>query len=244
MKLLPVLYEDDDIIVINKPFGLAVQGGSGVVNSVDSLLACERSCKVYLVHRLDKDTSGALIVAKTSRAAGEWAAYFAAGKIVKEYVAVCVGTLPAKSGALETPAGKKSEKKSALTEYRVQSVMEFQLTPAVDKMQEDAAVLSVVRLTLKTGRTHQIRQQLAAARCPVAADDKYGDFAANRCLKKALGINKLQLAAVQLILPPRGGDDARIITAELPSHMKLARVSALPPLLGHNHAVHGCVGAH
>jgi 23S rRNA pseudouridine955/2504/2580 synthase len=223
MKSLPVLYEDDDIIVINKPFGLAVQGGSGVVNSVDTLLAAQRSGKVYPVHRLDKDTSGALIVAKTARAAGEWAAYFAAGKIVKEYAAVCVGKLPAKSGVLETPAGKKGEKKSARTEYRVETVLEFQLTPAADKAQKEAAVLSVVRLTLKTGRTHQIRQQLAAARCPVAADDKYGDFAANRCLKKTLGITKLQLAAVRLILPARGGGEARVITAELPSHMKIAR---------------------
>jgi 23S rRNA pseudouridine955/2504/2580 synthase len=222
MKSLPVLYEDDDIIVINKPFGLAVQGGSSVVNSVDTLLAAQRSAKVYPVHRLDKDTSGALIVAKTARAAGEWAAYFAAGKIEKEYIAVCVGNLPAKSGALETPAGKKGEKKSARTEYRVESVLKFQLMPAADKAQEASAVLSVARLTLKTGRTHQIRQQLAAARCPIAADDKYGDFAANRCLKKSLGINKLQLAAVRLILPPRGSE-ARIITAELPSHMKTAR---------------------
>ena len=222
MKPLPVLYEDDDIVVINKPFGLAVQGGYGVVNSVDTLLACERSGKVYPVHRLDKDTSGALIVAKSSRAAVKWAAYFAAGKIVKEYAAVCVGALPAKSGALETPAGKKGGKKSALTEYRVQSIVEFQLTPAVDEARDSAAVLSVVRLTLKTGRTHQIRQQLAAAHCPVAADDKYGDFAANRCLKKTLGINKLQLAAVKLILPADGGDEARIITAELPSHMQIA----------------------
>ena len=69
MDFLPVIFENDDICVINKPSGLAVQGGSGVSTSVDTLLAEQRGAKVYLVHRLDKDTAGLLITAKNSAAA-------------------------------------------------------------------------------------------------------------------------------------------------------------------------------
>ncbi|GMO47130.1 MAG: hypothetical protein Pg6C_09250 [Treponemataceae bacterium] len=207
MKSLPILYESDTIIVINKPCGIAVQGGSGIVNSADIILARQLGAKVFPAHRLDKDTAGILVMAKSSASARGLAAAFAVGIIVKEYIAFCLGIPPRERGFFETPAGKKGEKKPALTEYRVEGQL------ASDP------VLTRIRLCLKTGRTHQIRQQLAEAGCPVAADDKYGDFAKNRLIKKTLGIKKLQLAAVKLILPAALCGQKIVLQTGLPEHM-------------------------
>jgi 23S rRNA pseudouridine955/2504/2580 synthase len=210
---LPVLFENREIIVVNKPAGLASQGGARVIHSVDTVLAAQTGATVFPVHRLDRDTAGILVVAKTSEAARFWTRVFAARGAVKEYEAFCVGALPRRKGALSTPAGRRREK-DALTEYTVTQVSAGE------------TVFSAARLTLCTGRTHQLRMQLADAGCPVVGDDKYGDFQANRRLRKAYGIRKLQLAAVRLTLTL----DNKPLTLEipLPEHMLLARAALFP----------------
>jgi 23S rRNA pseudouridine955/2504/2580 synthase len=208
MNPLPALFENQEIIVVNKPSGLAVQGGKGIVHSVDTVLAAQTGGKVYPVHRLDRDTAGVLVVAKTRDAARFWAGLFASHGVVKEYEALCVGTLPQAGGLLSTPAGKKGREKEALTEYRVLALSETE------------PVFSFLGLRLRTGRTHQIRIHLADALCPVAADDKYGDFTVNRAIRAQFGIKKLQLAAVRLTLPVDG--KPLTLEAPLPEHIAAA----------------------
>jgi 23S rRNA pseudouridine955/2504/2580 synthase len=204
---LQVLFENDDIIAVNKPAGLASQGGSGVTRSADRLLAAQTGGKIFPLHRLDKDTAGVLAAAKSAEAARLWARLLGSRQVKKEYLALCLGTLPAPSGELSTPAGK-GRAKDALTEYRVLAVSETD------------PVFSAVRLTLCTGRTHQIRIHLADAHCPIAGDDKYGDFGANRAIRKAFGIKKLQLAALRLTVPLAG--KPFVIEAPLPPHIREA----------------------
>ena len=91
MNVLPILFENDEILIINKRAGLAVQGGEKVSHSVDELLAKQIGQKVYPVHRLDKDTSGILVVAKSSSAAGKWTQLIASGSVKKQYTAFCLG---------------------------------------------------------------------------------------------------------------------------------------------------------
>ena len=91
MKEIPIIYENNEILIVNKRAGLAVQGGEGVKNPLDSLLSEQLGAKVYPVHRLDKETSGLLVVAKTSAAAHLWTGIIASGQVKKEYQALCFG---------------------------------------------------------------------------------------------------------------------------------------------------------
>ena len=91
MKAIPIMYENDEITVIDKPAGLAVQGGSGIVHSLDRLLPDQLGHPVYLVHRLDRDTAGLLITAKTQAAAAKWTKLIGEKCTQKEYTAVCAG---------------------------------------------------------------------------------------------------------------------------------------------------------
>lgn len=241
MKRLPVLYENNEILVVNKPAGLAVQGGEQVKHPLDEILAVQTGCKVYPVHRLDKDTAGILIVAKNSRAAGKWTAVISSGAAVKQYTAVCVGIpsgitgwKPGFSGIFSEPVGKGGNRKPALTKYRVIKTAQIScgavpsdgMLPAtsgtasgVSGMRDAGQELTVslLELTLGTGRMHQIRIHLAGAGCPIIADDKYGCFPWNRLLKRCFGIRQLQLAAVRFTVPING--KKRTFSIALPDHM-------------------------
>lgn len=113
--MIPLVYENDEIFIIDKPAGLAVQGGQGIVHSVDRDFAEQTGQKVFLVHRLDKDTSGLMIVAKNSPAAGKWTKIIGSKIVRKEYVALCAGRMPAKSGVIKEDVIQHGESKAAVT---------------------------------------------------------------------------------------------------------------------------------
>jgi 23S rRNA pseudouridine955/2504/2580 synthase len=190
VKVLPIVYENEEILVINKPFGLAVQGGKGVTSSVDVVLSHQCGYKVYLVHRLDKDTSGLLIIAKNAKAASKWTHLIGSKDIKKEYKAFCFGTFEEKSGVFEKPVEYKGVSKNAKTIFTV-------LKTGVFKGSD--CPISLVSLRLETGRIHQIRIHLAQNMTPIAGDDKYGNFSLNKNMRKIGSIKKLQLAAVCLM---------------------------------------------
>ena len=197
MNKLEIVYQNDNIYIINKPSGLATQGGKGITHSVDTVLAQQVGQKVHLVHRLDKETAGLLIVAKDSKSASIWTDLIATKEITKTYNALCVGILPQKSGFISDPIIQKGITKNAQTYFKVLSTV---IKPIeASEVTEDYS-LSLVELQLSTGRMHQIRIHLAKNGTPIAGDDKYGDFKANKKLRKT-GIKKLQLAAVQLDIP-------------------------------------------
>jgi len=188
---IPVIFENDDICVINKPSGLAVQGGSGVSSSVDTLLTEQRGAKAYLVHRLDKDTAGLLITAKNSAAAAVWTKLISSHLVTKRYCALCTGTFTSQKGRIDDPVVHKGNAKGAETFFSLRRQADIEAGGM-------RLCFSLVDLTLGTGRMHQIRIHLAGQKTPIAGDDKYGDFKLNRFLRKTFGIKKMHLAALRL----------------------------------------------
>lgn len=197
MKEIPVLYENEEILVINKPSGVAVQGGPGIAHPLDKELPVQVGHPVYLVHRLDRDTSGLMIVAKSPLAAAKWTKLISGKLVRKEYTAVCAGILNPKNGTIRSAVIQHGDEKPAVTHYQVVSEQEIEF-------ESEKIILSTVRLQLETGRMHQIRIHLAKNGCPIAGDDKHGNFKVNKILRKAAGIKTLQLSATSLSLPIDG----------------------------------------
>lgn len=211
-SLIPIVYEDDEIILINKRSGLASQGGVGVGKSVDTELSAQIGQKVYLCHRLDKDTSGLLLCAKTSAAANKWSRLVGEKSVKKEYLALCFGQPKNPSGKITLPVKEKGQSKSAVTYYEKAQLSDF--------MQEEAKAsrldLCLMKLTLATGRTHQIRIHLAQSGLPIIGDDKYGDFGLNKAAKRDLGLKRLCLCAFRLTLPLANGQQTFEISPDFP----------------------------
>lgn len=211
-----ILHKDDHVIVIDKPTGLAVQGGSGIGRNLDAMLDSLRfdGDKPRLVHRLDKDTSGVLVLARTAAAARMLTAAFRTKDAVKAYWAVVVGVPRPPSGtidlALAKTPGRHGERvtagvadgKRATTRYRV-----------IDRAGKEAAW---VLFEPVTGRTHQIRVHAAALGTPVVGDGKYGGRDA--FLKAAEIAGRLHLHARAIRMPHPAGGELRA-EAPLPPHM-------------------------
>lgn len=168
-----IIYDDDCIVVLNKWSGLAVQGGSKTNIHVDAISAAVYDRKLKLVHRLDKDTSGVLLLAKTGKAAGHLTRAFAEQETDKVYLAITYGIPNPKSGIINLPLAKRLSKDmekievdhdegdEAITEYRT--------------IQSHPSGYSLVELKPITGRTHQLRVHCEAKGMPILGDPKYGD---------------------------------------------------------------------
>ncbi|MCR5613573.1 RNA pseudouridine synthase [Treponema sp.] len=201
MNTIPIIYENSEIIIINKPQGLAVQGGQNIAHPLDKELPLQLGYPVYLVHRLDQETSGLMIVAKTPAAASKWTRLIGEKSVKKEYDALCIGVPPKNKGQFKSSIIEHGVKKDALTFYEVKKSWTV-----------ESYTLSHIHLTLGTGRMHQIRIHLAKAGFPIAGDDKHGAFKANKELKKLCGIKRLKLISSRLTLPLDGRD----VTFEVP----------------------------
>ena len=208
--LIPIVYEDDEIILINKRSGLASQGGVGVGKSVDTELAAQIGQKVYLCHRLDKDTSGLLLCAKTPAAANKWSRLVGEKSVKKEYLALCFGQSKNPSGKISLPIKEKGQSKSAVTYYEKAQLSDF-LREEAEASNLDVCLM---KLTLATGRTHQIRIHLSQSELPIIGDDKYGDFKLNKAAKSLLGLKRLCLCAFRLTLPLASGQQTFEITPD------------------------------
>ena len=206
MNGLTILYEDEEIFVISKNSGLAVQGGANIKHSIDVDFADEIGQKIFLVHRLDKDTAGLMIVAKNPAAAAKWTKLISGKTVKKEYIAICVGTIEPKKGIICEKIVQHGEEKKAVTNYEVEKEIET-----------ECGKLSQIRLLLETGRMHQIRIHLAKNSCPIAGDDQHGNFKLNKQLKKTLGIKKLLLASVKLTVPLQSKN--QVFEIPLPEYM-------------------------
>jgi len=191
MKNIEILYEDNNIMVINKPAGLAVQGGKGVKTSLDAILTELRAPAPLLVHRLDKDTSGVLLAAKGRENAARFSRLLNGTKIKKQYIAVCAGLPKSEKGVITDKLLIHGNLKSSETRYKVLKTSVFT---------DEALEYSALELELGTGRMHQIRRHLAMNGNPILGDDKYGDFALNKKLRKSAGLKRLLLHASRLII--------------------------------------------
>ncbi|MDR1836885.1 MAG: RluA family pseudouridine synthase [Treponema sp.] len=208
MKNIEILHEDNISIIINKPAGLSVQGGKGVKTSLDRILAEIRTPPPLLVHRLDKDTSGVLLAAKTREAAALFSRLINGRKAVKQYTAVCSDQNKKDAGVITQELLIRGSMKSSETRYRVIKSGTLPL---------EAREYSVLELELGTGRMHQIRRHLAMNGNPVLGDDKYGDFLLNKALRKT-GLKRLLLHASRLVIKEEVNID---VTAPLPEYFNL-----------------------
>lgn len=189
----PVLLEDEHLLAIAKPAGVAVHGGSGVSSGVIEQLRQARPQARFLelVHRLDKETSGVLLLAKKRSALTALQDQFRARDTGKVYLAVVHGAWPARLKVIDQPLHKSTD---ASGERHVRVV-----SPAHEAARRSITLVRSVQVqgpyswlevSIKTGRTHQIRVHLAHAGHPIVGDPKYGDFALNRAL--ARGPHKLE----------------------------------------------------
>ncbi|MBV9630623.1 MAG: RluA family pseudouridine synthase [Xanthobacteraceae bacterium] len=215
------LYEDDDVLVLDKPMGLAVQGGSGMTRHVDGLLDSLRDAhgqRPRLVHRLDRDTSGCLLVAKTRFAASALAKTFRSRAARKIYWAVVAGVPKPKQGRISTFLAKDEREDESV--MRIARHGEEGASHAVTYyavVDTAAQQLAFVSLKPVTGRTHQLRAHMAHIGHPIIGDQKYFKIE-NWELPGGLQ-NRLHLLARRIAVPhPRGG--VIDVTAPLPPHMQ------------------------
>jgi 23S rRNA pseudouridine955/2504/2580 synthase len=237
MKNIAILFENDQCLVLNKPAGLAAQGGAGVRVSLDSLLAAEYAPRPLLAHRLDKDTSGVILAAKTREAAALFSAIFArreddlrkAGEdapvkpgVQKLYLGICAGRPNPPRGVIETDLEIRSALRKARTFYRCLDD-EGSGPEAPGGLQSPDCLrseFSRLELELGTGRTHQIRRHLASIGHPILGDDKYGDFALNRRLRKERGLKRLLLHSARLVVPAALCGFPLDVSAPLPEYFE------------------------
>ena len=215
---LPVVFEDSALIVVDKPSGIAVHGGSGVSFGVIESLRAERPQAKFLelVHRLDRDTSGLLMIAKKRSALVELHRMLREGEVDKVYLAVVKGSWSKKETEIRESLHKyvnaQGERRVSVQEDGKAAVT--RVRPL--KLHHD---FSFLQLQLLTGRTHQIRVHLAHAGHPVLGDDKYGDFPLNRTLAKQ-GVERLFLHASSLSLKHPLSGAALAFKAPLPTEIK------------------------
>lgn len=176
MILDSVIYKDDYIIVINKPTGLAVQGGSKIKISVDVLaehLKFEYDEKPKLVHRLDKETSGLLVLARKSNVAADLSRVIQGKHFDKTYLAICVGVPKVLSGKIDTPIEKLEDAETKFEKVKPSQTGKKAVTfyQVLDRAEKQ---YSLIQADIITGRTHQIRVHLSSIGCPILGDEKYG----------------------------------------------------------------------
>jgi 23S rRNA pseudouridine955/2504/2580 synthase len=209
-----VLFEDEHLLALNKPAGLAVHGGSGVSFGVIEQLRGQRPNARFfeLVHRLDRDTSGVLLVAKKRSALTAMHAELREGRFKKFYLALVKGAWRNKKQDVRLNLHKyllaSGERRVAVKEDGQESHTVFELKQAFREY-------SLLRAELKTGRTHQIRVHLSHLGFPIVGDDKYGDFELNKLLLRN-GFKRMFLHAASVGLKHPASGAKLVIEAPLP----------------------------
>ena len=220
----PVVFEDEHLLAIDKPAGVAVHGGSGVSFGVIEQLRRARPTAKFLelVHRLDKETSGLLLIAKKRSALLALQEQFRQRETGKTYAALVLGAWPASKKVIDVPLHKFLTPEG---ERRVRTVSEENLdgrrSITLVKVVSAFADFSLLNVTIKTGRTHQIRVHLLHVGHPIAGDEKYGDFVLNKALAKGEAVpgqkfNRMFLHARRLRFEHPASGEVIALEAPLP----------------------------
>ena len=241
----PVLFEDEHLVAIDKPAGVAVHGGSGVSFGVIEQMRQARPGAKFLelVHRLDRETSGILLLAKKRSALTRLQDQFRDRETGKTYLALVKGAWPANKKVIDLPLHKylqadgerrvkvvARDDPDGMRSVTLVKVARHMVGPgaAQENPGEGAdAGFTLLEVTIKTGRTHQIRVHLAAHGHPIAGDDKYGDFELNKALQKR-GLKRMFLHAWRLQFQhPATGERIELLAA-LPPDLKKFSEHAVP----------------
>lgn len=225
----PILLEDEHVIAIDKPAGVAVHGGSGVSFGVIEQLRQARPQAKFLelVHRLDRDTSGILLVAKKRSALTHLQDQFRERETGKTYLALVTGAWPANKKVIDLPLHKylqaDGERRVRVTTEDdpdgMRSITLVKVRSTIPARQaQGLPVMSLLEVTIKTGRTHQIRVHLASQGHAIVGDDKYGDFDLNKRLLK-LGMKRMFLHAWRLQFNHPASGERVALNAELPPEL-------------------------
>ncbi|MFO7477621.1 MAG: 23S rRNA pseudouridine(955/2504/2580) synthase RluC [Methyloceanibacter sp.] len=212
-----ILHEDDRLIVLDKPSGIAVHGGSGLSHGVIEALRAARPDAPYLelVHRLDRETSGCLLIAKRRSMLRALHELLREGRVEKRYLALVKGRWELGQVRLEDRL-----RKSIRGGERVVTVDEGGKTAAsIFRPVEIGSAASLLEVRIMTGRTHQIRVQAAEAGHPLAGDERYGDREYNRKMK-ALGLDRLFLHAASVGWEDPVSGEWRVFSAPLPEDLR------------------------
>jgi 23S rRNA pseudouridine955/2504/2580 synthase len=219
---LDVLHEDDHLIAVDKPSGLAVHPGSGILgptlvelSRAHTGLRPQGEFQTSPAHRLDRDTSGVVLVAKSRRAMVRFTEMFTAGEVKKEYLALVKGLFSSERGTIDVPLAEHEQTAKSRDErgVKLQEAVTHYAVIGTGRQ------VSLLRCTIETGRTHQIRRHLAAIGHPVLGDRRHGDFPLNRRLKAEAGLTRLFLHARQLAFShPVTGKPVSLMSA-LPSDL-------------------------
>ncbi len=220
----PVIYEDDALLAVNKPAGIAVHGGSGVSFGVIEQMRRARPQAKFLelVHRLDRETSGVLLLAKKRSALTAMHEIMREGNSDKRYFALVLGQWKNAKQHVKLPLHKfdtpQGEKRVMVREDGQASHTVFALQKSWAPQNGEPG-FGLLEAQLKTGRTHQIRVHLAHLGFPIAGDDKYGDFARNKSLMKQ-GLKRMFLHAYSIAFAhPLTGEPMRLV-APLPKELE------------------------
>jgi 23S rRNA pseudouridine955/2504/2580 synthase len=213
-----IAFEDEALIVVDKPSGTAVHGGSGVSFGVIEQLRRARPQAKFLelAHRLDRETSGLLVVAKKRLALTKLHDMFRDGGINKRYLALVKGRWRNELQHVKLPLHKYL---TAEGERRVSVDAEGKAAHSIVRLVARWENFSLVEVELRTGRTHQIRVHLSHLGFPIAGDDKYGDFPLNKDLQKA-GLKRMFLHAAKLALPHPLSGAPVVLESPLPVELR------------------------
>ena len=218
----PLLLEDEHLLAVDKPAGVAVHGGSGVSFGVIEQLrqARPQARLLELVHRLDRETSGILLVAKKRSALKHLQDQFRERETGKTYLALVKGEWPAKLKVIDQPLHKyllpDGERRVKVTSADdPEGMRSITLVKVAQRLQG----CTLLEVTIKTGRTHQIRVHLASNGHPIAGDDKYGDFDWNKALHKQ-GLKRMFLHAWRLQFTHPASGERVALQAELPPELQ------------------------
>lgn len=222
----PILYEDDHLLAIDKPAGTAVHGGSGVSFGVIEQLrrARPQSRLLELVHRLDRETSGVLLVAQKRSALKNLQNQFRERETGKTYLALVQGQWPSNRKVIDLPLEKfHLARGDAAGERRVRVVAtddpHGMRAITLVKVARLVGSCTLLEVTIKTGRTHQIRVHLASLGHPIVGDDKYGDFESNRKWQK-IGLKRMFLHAWRLQFRHPASGENLLLVSELPQELQ------------------------
>lgn len=205
MPDVPILYEDEAILAVDKPSGMAVHPGTGIrggtlVDWVRRHLGVDEASKEYKpspAHRLDRETSGVILVAKKRQAMVRLTEIFTNDEAQKRYLALVLGKMPKPRGTIDLPLAEHQQSARSRAERGVN------LQEAVThyRVLATGKGVSLLECEIETGRTHQIRRHLAAIGHPVVGDTRYGDFPFNREARRSWGLERQFLHARRISLP-------------------------------------------